>query len=177
MITTVRSAKAVITTFCRMFSCGDGGREVSLSKHAFIFTGIQSLCKNKRCFRLLTSSFMLFKKKKITFSPLLFKPSSLVHCLVPSYRLNRVSLRAVLLPYCKLELALFVANRIKERLLSTEQPFPEIPLRLSVCSVFSFYFRFSLGTSCMFSPTLFLLACKKHQLKVYSCTLHVTHVV
>lgn len=51
MITTVRSAKAVITTFCRMFSCGDGGREVSLSKHAFIFTGIQSLCKNKRCFR------------------------------------------------------------------------------------------------------------------------------
>lgn len=57
---------------------------------------------------------MLFKKKKITFSPLLFKPSSLVHCLVPSYRLNRVSLRAVLLPYCKLELVLFVANHTRE---------------------------------------------------------------
>lgn len=52
---------------------------------------------------------MLFKKNHF-FTLIVQTIISLVYCLVPSYRINCVSLRAVLLPYCKLELVLFVAD-------------------------------------------------------------------
>lgn len=56
---------------------------------------------------------MLFKKNHF-FTLIVQTIISLVYCLVPSYRINCVSLRAVLLPYCKLELVLFVADHSGE---------------------------------------------------------------
>ena len=144
IITTVRSAKAVITTFCRMLSWRDEeGDEDGSNMHTFILISNQSQCKepfnhNLTCWLKNIPDSTIFKTA----------PSPVPH-LVPGWKQNCVSLRAVLLQ--KIQPTLFVLEHVCVALNWEAAIHWHCPQALNVLSVFSFYF-YSIFFSFSFMP-------------------------